>query len=256
MSTTVPHDRTLQSDPAHSSPGEPSPVRVVLAWGVHLFTASGAVIAAAAILAMGTGDLATAACLMIVALIIDSIDGTFARLVGVKQVLPNLDGRRLDDMVDYLNFVIVPAIFMVAAGNLLWWGFAALPILASAYGFSQENAKTDDDFFLGFPSYWNVLALYLWLLGLSPLAGTIWLVGLSIAVFVPLKYVYPSKLKVLRISTSFGGLAWSLVLMAAILMPGWAERFSIVEITLSYPIYYMLLSVVLGGWLGKGALHH
>ena len=54
--------------------------------------------------------------------------------------------------MDYLNYAIVPVVFMVWAGNLAGWGFAALPILASAYGFSQENAKTEDDFFLGWPS--------------------------------------------------------------------------------------------------------
>jgi phosphatidylcholine synthase len=256
MSTSVSSDRALQDDtPESLAPGH-SLTRVVLAWCVHLFTASGAVIAAAALIAIGRGDLATAGWLMLVALIIDAIDGSFARLVGVRQVLPHMDGRRLDDMVDYLNFVIVPAVFMVAAGSLLWWGLAALPILASAYGFSQEDAKTEDDFFLGWPSYWNVLALYLWLLDLSPLAGSIWLVGLSIAVFVPLKYIYPSKLKVLRITANLGGLIWSLVLIGAIAMPELAERFYVVEITLSYPIFYMVLSVVLGGWLRKGAFQH
>ncbi len=153
--------------------------RQTLAWGVHLLTASGAVFGAVALLAIMAGDLSRALLLMGVTLFIDSVDGTLARRVGVAEVLPRIDGRRLDDIVDYLNFVIVPVVFMVAAGSLLHWSFAALPILASAYGFSQNEAKTEDDFFLGWPSYWNVVAAYLWLLHLSPLAGTLIVVFFS-----------------------------------------------------------------------------
>jgi phosphatidylcholine synthase len=95
-------------------------------------------------------------------------------------VLPGIDGRRLDDMVDYLNYVIVPVVFLVAAGYLTP-AVAAAPILASAYGFSQQDAKTEDDFFLGFPSYWNIVALYIWLLDVSQLVATAVVLGLSSA---------------------------------------------------------------------------
>ncbi len=255
MSTTVPPSTALETESSEGVSGSATPplARVVLAWGVHLFTASGAVFGAIALLAIAKDDLASAGILMLVTLGIDSIDGTLARLVGVSAVLPRVDGRRLDDIVDYLNFVIVPAVFMVAAGSLLWWGLAALPILASAYGFCQEDAKTEDDFFLGFPSYWNVLALYLWLLGLSPLAGSVWLVGLTIAVFIPLKYVYPSKLTVLRRTTSASGVVWGLALAAAIFWPDAAATPWLVQISLLYPAYYVLLSLRLGGLHRNGA---
>jgi len=138
--------------------------RVALALGVHGLTASGAVVGVAALLAIGAQDFSLAALLMLVALFIDSVDGTLARAARVKEVLPRFDGRRLDDMVDYLNYVIVPCVFLVAGGLLPHWWAAAPPIPASAYGFSQVDAKTEDDFFLGFPSYWNVIAIYAWLL--------------------------------------------------------------------------------------------
>ena len=99
-------------------------------------------------------------------------------------MIPRVDGRRLDDIVDFLNFVIVPVVFMVASGHLSSSAWAVAPILASAYGFSQHDSKTEDHFFLGWPSYWNVVALYLWLLDLTPGAGTLWVVGFSIAIFV------------------------------------------------------------------------
>ena len=127
------------------------------------------------------------------------------------------------------------------------WGLAAFPIFASAYGFSQEDAKTDDDFFLGFPSYWNVLAMYLWMLDIDPWAGTAWTIGLSIAVFIPLKYVYPSKLRVLRRTTLAGGMLWSIVVAVAVLYPQQAEPFFIAPLSLVYPAYYIGLSFWLGG---------
>ncbi len=231
-------------------PRSVTPVRRVLAWAVHLFTASGAVVGAVALLCIWMGRLPDAALLMIVALFIDAVDGTLARAVGVAEVLPGVDGRRLDDMVDYLNFVIVPVVFMVSAGSLPGWAWAAPPILASAYGFSQANAKTDDDFFLGWPSYWNVVAFYCWLLPLSTTASAAWVVVCSIAVFVPLKYVYPSRVRqpVLKHTLNGGGLLWAIVLAAAILRPDWAARYYLVEISMSYVVYYMAASIWLGDW--------
>ena len=170
-------------------------MRVWLAWGVHLFTASGALLGAAALAAIANGTWTVALLAMLGALFIDAVDGAAARAVQVDRVVPSFDGRRLDDMVDYLNYVIVPMVFLVVAGLLPHAGLAAVPILASAYGFSQADAKTSDGFFRGFPSYWNVVAIYAWLLGVSPAATTAWVLGLSVLVFVPWKYIYPSKLR-------------------------------------------------------------
>lgn len=222
--------------------------RKILAWGVHLFTASGAVFGALALVAIARGDLAFAGVMMLLTMAIDAVDGAMARAVGVSHVLPHVDGRRLDDIVDFLNFVIVPAVFMVEAGSLSHWFLIALPVFASSYGFSQQDAKTEDDFFLGFPSYWNILALYLWILEISPDAGNVWLIGLSIAVFVPLKYIYPSKMHMLRISTCVGGLVWALVMVWIILVPEPAARLHVAEISLIYPAYYIALSAWLGRW--------
>ena len=233
---------------AAAQPDPPAAARLTAAWGVHLFTASGAVLGALALVAISAGALDRAALLMLAALLIDSVDGTLARKVGVSEVLPNIDGRRLDDIVDYLNFVIVPVVFMLGSGHLLHWSLAAAPILASAYGFSQENAKTDDDFFLGWPSYWNVVAIYLWLLQISPLAGSILAVLLSIAVFVPIKYIYPSKLTVLRKTTAAGGLVWGGLMTLAVIAPEWSGQFRLLGISLAYPAYYLGLSF----WLGTG----
>lgn len=227
-----------------------SPARRLLAYAVHGFTASGAVIGVLALLAILRGDLAMATVFLLITLAIDSVDGTIARRVGVTTHAPGIDGRRMDDIVDYLNFVIVPAVFMVKAGSLPSPMWVALPVLSSAFGFSRRNAKTDDDFFLGWPSYWNVLAFYLWLLDLSPASGGAWVLGLSIAIFVPWKYIYPSKLPnpLLRHGVSWSGMLWAVVVGVAALSPELAERFYLVQISLVYPAVYVGLSLWLGGW--------
>jgi len=237
---------------ASTSPSRPRNARTTLAWGVHLLTASGAVVGALALLCIAAGSFSRAAVLMLLALLIDSVDGTLARRVGVERLVPDIDGRRLDDMVDFLNFVIVPVVFMVQAGSLPGWAWAALPILASAYGFSQENAKTPDDFFLGFPSYWNVVALYLWLLSVSPEAGAAWVTLWSVAVFVPVKYVYASKLRVLRGTTTALGVVWGLLLTVSVLWPEEATRWWLPQISLAYVVYYLGLSFWLGGLRRRG----
>jgi phosphatidylcholine synthase len=223
------------------------PHRVAFAWGVHAFTASGGVVGVAALLAAGAGDLRAAALLMLVALVIDSVDGTLARAAKVTEVLPGIDGRRLDDIVDYLNYVIVPAVFLASAGSLLHWGFAAAPVLASAYGFAQTDAKSEDHFFVGFPSYWNVVAIYLWALEVSPAVGTLIVVGLAAAVFVPLKYVYPSRMPSLRRSTNAAAGLWLLLVAAALVFWSRPWREAAVWVSLAFPAYYLALSFWLGG---------
>jgi phosphatidylcholine synthase len=236
---------------AETSDNKPS--RVILAWGVHLLTASGAVLAALALLAVMRGDYAATSLLLLAALSIDSVDGTLARRAGVSVVVPRVDGRRLDDIVDFVCYALVPIVFMLATGALPHWTLAALPLLASAYGFSQREAKTEDDFFLGWPSYWNVVAIYAWLLDVTPWTATGFVVLFALAVFVPLKYVYPSKLAVWRGPTLLLACIWGLLLVAAILRSEHAEALPLAQISLFFPVYYLALSAWLGGWVRKPA---
>ena len=218
--------------------------RLWLAWGVHLFTASGALVGALALLAVHAGDLRAAALWMLLAMAIDSLDGGMARAVGVSRVLPHFDGRRLDDMVDYLNYVIVPCVFLVAGGLLPHWWAAAPPILASAYGFSQVDAKTEDDFFLGFPSYWNVIAIYAWLLEVPPTPLAAIVAGFALLVFVPVKYISPSRTLVLRRTNLLFAAGW-LVTYAALLVQMPDPAPIVVGLSLGYVVYYVAASVYL-----------
>jgi phosphatidylcholine synthase len=215
---------------------------------VHLFTASGAVVGVAALLAVYRGDLRAAALWMLLAMAIDSLDGSLARAVGVSRVLPRFDGRRLDDIVDYLNYAIVPCVFLVAGGLLPHWWAAVPPILASAYGFAQVDAKTEDDFFLGFPSYWNVIAIFAWLLEVPPLPLATILAGFALLVFVPLKYVYPSKMRAFKRTTyALTALAAAAVAWCA-LEPERARALRVPELALLYPAWYFGVSLWLGGF--------
>jgi phosphatidylcholine synthase len=224
--------------------------RRLAAWGVHLLTASSAPAGILAVLASQRGDAATALGWMAYTVAIDSIDGTLARAVGVKQVLPIVDGTRLDDIVDYFTYVIVPALFMLHMELLppaAAVPVALCPVLASAYGFSRTDAKTADHYFTGFPSYWNVVAFYLFGLGWPREVNALVVLAFSVAVFVPLRYLYPSRTTTLRPLTVGLGLVWgTLVLSAlAIMTRGGAPPRTLVRVSLAYPVYYVGLSLAL-----------
>jgi phosphatidylcholine synthase len=214
---------------------------------VHLFTASGALVGALALLAIDRGAFHHAALLMLLAIAIDSLDGMMARAAGVARLIPSFDGRRLDDIVDFLNYVIVPAVFLVAAGLLPHWLWAVLPILASAYGFSQVDAKTRDGFFLGFPSYWNVIAIYAWLLETPPGVTAAIVTGFALLVPAPLKWVYPSQLRVLRRTTYALNLVAGILVITSVIDPDRGRALHLVELSLLFPAWYVALSFWLGG---------
>ena len=213
------------------------------AWGVHLYTASSAVFGVWGIAACFAHEFRLAIYLMLLTLVIDSTDGALARWVDVRGRIPWFNGRRLDDICDFFTYVLLPACFLIEAGLLPHPAWAAVPILASAYGFSQEQAKTDDHFFLGFPSYWNVLAIYLYLIGVEPVSG-LWIVLIcSAGVFVPLKYVYPSRTRPWRPLTLAVLGAWLLAISWVGVRPDPDPR--LVWLTLAGPAYYLGISLLL-----------
>jgi phosphatidylcholine synthase len=216
-------------------------------WLVHLLTASSAVFAFLALAASVAGDLRQAFAWLALTTAVDAVDGWLARAVRVKERTPGLDGARLDDIVDYLTFVFVPA-WIVASAGLVPAGWAlpvvAAMLLSSAYGFSQTDAKSTDYFFTGFPSYWNIVVLYLVATGLAPVVNAVVLLGLAVLVFVPIAYVYPSRTPTLRGLTVGLGVLWALAALAIIWqLP--APSPWLVYGSLLYVVYYVALSLVL-----------
>jgi phosphatidylcholine synthase len=220
--------------------------RAALAWAVHLYTALSAPLGVWAIFAVIDRDYRTAWLAIVATILIDSTDGMLARRLRVAQVLPGFDGRRLDDIVDYLCWVVVPLILLVRAELLPAWAVAP-PLLASAYGFGRVGVKTADDYFLGFPSYWSLFGLYVFVLDTPPSFNTALALVLSALVFVPIRYPYPTRTRPLRRLTMALGALWALTLigLAALLPdpPRWLAWAS-----LGYGVYYLLLTIGLWRW--------
>jgi phosphatidylcholine synthase len=217
------------------------------AWAVHLLTASGALLGFLTIAATAEGDYRRAFLWMAVATAVDSADGALARAAHVKERLPTFNGARLDDIVDYLTFVFAPAYLVyharLAPDSLVIVVVTAM-LLSSAYGFSQEAAKTADHYFTGFPSYWNIIVFYLVVLAAPPLLNAAVLIALAVLVFVPIAYIYPSRTPTLRAPTITLGLAWAVLVLVMIWQYPAVSR-PILYLSLVFPVYYLTLSLVL-----------
>jgi phosphatidylcholine synthase len=120
-----------------------------------------------------------------------------------------------------------------------WWLLA--PLLASAYGFSQADAKTEDGYFLGFPSYWNVVAFYLYFLRLEPRWSLAILVTLALLTFVPLKYFYPTQPGLANRLTCVLAALWGGLLVLIVMMPS-ASRGPWLLASLPFPLGYLMFS--------------
>jgi len=218
----------------------------VLAWLVHAYTASGAVLGFLALRMAFVQDFRSAFIFLAIALIIDSSDGALARTFHVKKVLPWVDGAMLDNLIDYMNFVIVPVGIMVQPGILPQeWSWLPLSVLvASAYGFSRTDAKgVVEHYFLGFPSYWNVMAFYFVALRTPPTLNLALLVVAVVMVFVPMRWIYPSRSEVFRGSMVTLGIVWGLMTTWMLWRLPEASPW-IGTLSLFYPAYYTAASVV------------
>lgn len=219
---------------------------ILAAWGVHLYTATGAALGLFALDASARGNYRLAFGWMAAAVFIDATDGTLARRVRVKEVLPHFDGSKLDDVVDYLNYVVVP-MFLAYQAALIPPGIgglalAAVPLLASGYGFCQAGAKTTDHFFTGFPSYWNVLVFYFFTLATPVWFNTLSLLSFSVLVFVPIRYLYPSRNPVARRTTQVLGVVWA-VGVAILLVQFPTPSRLLAWLSLYFPLYYFAVSL-------------
>lgn len=164
------------------------------------------------------------------ALVIDGIDGTFARLAQVEERLPRFSGERLDLVVDYVTYVFVPALALMRGGFLdgpAGLIVAALILLSSLYHFSDLASKGDDYNFVGFPAVWNIVALYVFALAPPPWLVYALLVAGIVLTFVPMQWVHPMRVKRLQLVTLAITLAWSIAAIATVLhgfpAPLWAQ---------------------------------
>ena len=218
------------------------------AWGVHLLTAAGAAAGLIAIERTARGDWRGAFIAMAVAVAIDSADGPLARALRVRERIPAFDGATLDNIVDYLNYVAVPAFLMLRAGllpgGITGTSLAGFVMIASAYGFSRVDAKTEDHYFRGFPSYWNLVALYLFCLGFSPAANAAIVATLALMVFIPIKFIYPNRTELMRPLTLALAAIWGVATLAMLpMLPGHSDI--PLYTSLAFVVYYFVMSFAL-----------
>jgi phosphatidylcholine synthase len=199
-------------------------MRLAAAWLVHAFTASGVVIAFLALVAIERGEWRLALLWLLAALAIDGIDGTLARWARVREVVPRIDGEAFDLIVDYLNYVFVPAVFICSAGlvpETLTLPLAAAILLSSVYVFVRRDMKTKDNYFRGFPALWNVVALYLFAARPGPGAGAIAVVAFAVLSFAPIRFVHPFRVRDYQPWLQILAILWAAATLA-LLWPGWS----------------------------------
>ncbi|WP_445664596.1 CDP-alcohol phosphatidyltransferase family protein [Fodinibius sp. AD559] len=210
------------------------------AYGVHLFTALGAGLGLWALILTYNGFYKETVWVLAVAAIIDSVDGTLARLTQTKEHAPAIDGALMDNIVDFITWTIAPLLWIFATMNIPTWVLVICAI-ASIFGFSNTKAKTEDHFFLGFPSYWNIVVFYIFLLELPVTFSSVILLLFAIVTFLPVKFVYPSRTKYLRPFTLILGGIFTLQLIALLYYfdqsPPW-----LIYSSFLFPFYYFGLS--------------
>jgi phosphatidylcholine synthase len=223
----------------------------LLAYAVHIYTAMGLLCGALIAADIFQQNYRGAFIWMIVAVLIDATDGALARKFRVKDVVPHIDGRKLDDIVDYLNYTFLPLLMIGSAGWLPapTWLWASVPLVASVFAFVNTGAKEENNgFFLGFPSYWNVFAFYtaVWFSDFGQglvLAIALVLSGLSV---LPLRFVYPNRAPRWRKLFIAGGLAWLAII--AVILWYYPERTipaPLLWLSAVYPLFYVVASLYL-----------
>lgn len=237
-------------------------LKILCAWGVHLYTGTGLIVASAiATLIVRGGELSLywSLTLMWVATFIDATDGYLARKARVKEVLPQFDGRRLDDLIDFITYTFLPLLLIWRASILPdnVSTILLIPLLASAYGFCQSNAKTDDGFFLGFPSNWNIVAFYLVILHPTSEVAIFYLLLFAVLTFVPVKYLYPSQPGKINVLTNILAAIWGAQVLWILVRLTSGESADAVYTAMCYsfffPVYYVATSWLMTGfaWIRK-----
>ena len=202
----------------------------IKALSVHLLTASGAVLSMFAMLAAVEGKWSLMFLWLVLALFVDGIDGPLARRYDTPRNFPIYDGVLMDLIVDYLTYVFIPAYALFKSGMLAGWT-GWFSIIAIVYGsvvyFSDTRMKTKDKSFSGFPACWNMVVLVLFAVDPSEWIILTTVVLLTVAMFLNLKFVHPTRTKRWREVTMPMALAW-------VIFAGWAAWLDFSEGSLAH----------------------
>ena len=231
---------------------QPTTLQHVRGYAVHVYTALGVGLAflAAMEICAPAPDPRRCFILLFAAVFVDATDGFLARRWHVKTWAAAIDGRTIDDIVDYLTFTFLPLLLM---WRMEWLPqpaalFAIPALIASLFGFANRQAKDETaGFFLGFPSYWNVVAFYAGIVGgkdAAPITGLITL-ALALLTVLPVRFLYPNLTpRPWLVPVLLGALLWSIALLALLVNYPHGPRW-LALLSLSYPAFYTLLSFAL-----------
>ena len=238
QSVTATHQQDAAS--ASSSTKKPSLGRVIAAWGVHLFTISGLVWATLALFAILDNDTPMMWLWFVIALIVDGVDGTLARKVGVREVIPWFDGGVVDNLVDYLTWTFLPALFMALH---LPFGAQPMPVImmivvivSSLFCYANDGEKSNDNYFVGFPAAWNCVAIVMYVLQTPAWVNIAATIFLAIMTLVPLHYTHPARVKRFQIPNIIGAAAW--IVACAYMVVVYPVQ----------PLWTLILFCIGGGW--------
>jgi phosphatidylcholine synthase len=189
---------------------------------VHLLTASGAVLALLALGAAHRGDWHMMFLWLGIALVVDAVDGPLARALKIETLFPHFSGERLDLIVDYLTYVVVPAVALTEATLLpeaARLPAAALIMLSSLFHVAALTSKTEEGYFVGFPAIWNIVLLYLFALEPAPAVSLAIIALFVLLTFVPLLAVHPFRVVRLRPLTCVVTTIWAVAAACAVANP-------------------------------------
>jgi phosphatidylcholine synthase len=194
-------------------------VRRAAGFSVHVFTASGSAVALLALYAAIDRNFPACFAWLGLALLIDGIDGTLARVAKVTETASAIDGGVLDLVIDFLTYVLVPMVALWRSDlmpvTLSFW-LSVIVVFASALYFADTRMKTSDYWFRGFPAIWNVLAIYLFVLRPPAWASATVILAATAAMFAPIVFVHPMRVKQLRVANIVASLAFLAFSAAAI----------------------------------------
>jgi phosphatidylcholine synthase len=213
------------------------------AWLVHAYTALGLPCAFLALLAASDGRARDVFLILLLAIAIDGTDGPMARRFDVKRWTPHFDGRKLDDIIDYMTYTFIPIFFIwrfeLVSGQ--WAVVLLIALVCSAYGFCSDGAKTPDKYFTGFPSYWNAVALFMYVLQLPVVANAGIVLFLALLTLTPVRF--PSSQAVKRVERIVILVAALFTFLLIINLDNPPPL--LVYASLAYPLYHLFSSITL-----------
>ncbi|MCU0831872.1 MAG: phosphatidylcholine/phosphatidylserine synthase [Rhizobiaceae bacterium] len=171
------------------------------AFSVHILTASGSFLAFLSVVAASESQFTLMWLWLGLALFVDGIDGPIARRLNVKEVLPNWSGDTLDNIIDYITYVLIPAFALYQAGMMgegLSFLSAAIIVITAAIYYADTGMKTQENFFRGFPVVWNMAVFVLFVLRPGEWVSFAVVVAIAVLTFAPVNFLHPVRVVRLR----------------------------------------------------------